>query len=84
MKRSELRPTHTANAVALGLIRTGRARDRRENVGDTLRLERRAGGYYWLDMSGAELRQGEALLGAEPLQPGFVAAMRTAGRGPMK
>ena len=82
MKRSAMRLTHTANAVALGLIRTGRARNRSERLGDLIRLERCAGGYYWLDINGGELRQGPMLLGAEPLQPKFVAAMLAKGRSP--
>ena len=80
MKVSDMRPTNSANAIVTGLIRTGRARNRSERLGDLIRLERSAGGFYWLDINGSELRQGPMLLGAEPLQPKFVAAMRTAGR----
>ena len=81
MKVSDTRPTNSANAVALGLIRTGRARNRSERLGDLIRLGRCAGGFYWLDINGSELRQGPMLLGAEPLQATFVAAMMMMGRG---
>jgi hypothetical protein len=47
------------------------------SVGNGLRLERREGGFYWLDMGGAELRQGATLFDAEPLQSSFVAAMKS-------
>ena len=80
MKRNEMRPTHTANAIAAGLIRSGRAWDRAERVGDVLRLERKSGGYYWITFDGREIRQGMTLGDAEPLQPTFVAKMTAAGR----
>ena len=62
-------------------IQAGRARNRRERLDGLIRLERCAGGYYWLDINGGELRQGETLLDAEPLQPSFVATMIAKGRG---
>ena len=77
--RVRLRPSETARAIALGLVRTGRALDTRVIAGDTLRLGRKAGGFYWLDFNGHELRQGPTLIDAEPLQGGFVAAMKVAG-----
>jgi len=80
MKQNKMRPTNAANAIAAGLVRSGRARNRSERVGDMIRIERYAGGYYWLDLNGGELRQGTSLLDAEPLQPSFVAAMMKAGR----
>ena len=80
MKVSDMRPTDSAAAIVTGLIRTGRARNRSERLGDLIRLERCAGGYYWLDINGGELLQGPMLLGAEPLQPKFVAAMLAKGR----
>ena len=82
MKLSGMRPTDSAAAIVTGLIRTGRARNRSERLGDLIRLERCAGGYYWLDINGTELRQGPMLLGAEPLQESFVAAMLASGRSP--
>jgi hypothetical protein len=74
-----MRPTDSANAIAAGLIRTGRAA-RGERVGDVLRLKRHAGGYYWIDFNGTEVRQGAMLLDAEPLQQTFVLAMALSGR----
>jgi hypothetical protein len=46
-----------------------------------LRLDRIAGGFYWLLMSGRELKQGATLADAEPLQPSFAERMREIGRG---
>jgi hypothetical protein len=73
------RPTDRARYVALGLIRSGRA-DRQERVGDLLRLERIGGGFYWLDISGRELRRGDTLADAEELQPTFLKAMHEIGQ----
>jgi len=75
-----MRPTDNATAVATGLIRSGRA-EHSECVGDELRLARR-GGYYWICTDGTELRLGETLLDAEPLQSTFAAAMARVGRSP--
>jgi hypothetical protein len=75
-----MQPTDNATAVATGLCRTGRAVQRTERVGDLLRLARRGGGYYWISFDGAELRLGETLLDAEPLQSAFTAAMARVGR----
>ena len=77
-----MRPTHSATAIATGLCRTGRAAQHSERVGDVLRLARRGGGYYWISFDGAELRLGETLLDAEPLQSTFIAAMAQVGRAP--
>jgi len=79
--RNRLRPSNTANAIARGLVRTGRALDALTLCGDTVRLERTRGGFYWLDFNGAELRQGPTLLDAEPLQDSFRLAMARWGRG---
>jgi len=79
MREPGLHPTNQARFVALGLIRSGRA-NRQERVGDILRLERLGGGFYWLDISGKELRRGDTLADAEELQPTFVKAMREIGR----
>lgn len=79
MKAPGTRPTNSANAIAAGLIRTGRAA-RTERVGDVLRLKRRAGGFYWIGFDGAELRKGETLLDAEPLQQSFTLTMALSGR----
>lgn len=78
MTKPTIRPTDNATAIATGLIRTGRAAHT-ERVGDVLRLERRAGGYYWINFDGAEVRQGLALGDAEPLQMSFAAAMARVG-----
>ena len=78
MTKPTIRPTDNATAIATGLIRTGRAAHT-ERVGDVLRLERRAGGYYWINFDGAEVRQGLALGDAEPLQMSFAAAMARLG-----
>jgi hypothetical protein len=77
MKAPAMRPTNKAVAIADGLIRTGRAAHS-ERVGDVLRLDRREGGFYWIDFNGAEVRQGATLLDAEPLQSSFTAAMSAA------
>jgi hypothetical protein len=82
MQKEDMRPTDTASAVAAGLCRTGRAARRTERVGNVLRLARRGGGYYWISFDGAELRLGETLLDAEPLQSTFAAAMARVGRAP--
>lgn len=79
MQTSHMRPSNSAEAIAAGLIRTGRAAHA-ECVGDVLRLERRAGGFYWIRFDGAELARGDTLLDAEPLQEGFASAMVSAGR----
>ena len=84
MKVSDMRPTNSASAIANGLIRTRRARNRSERLGDLIRLERCAGGYYWLDINGGEMRQGETLLNAELLQATFVAAMVAKGQSAEK
>lgn len=73
-----MRPSDSATAIATGLIRTGRAAHT-ERVGDVLRLDRHAGGYYWIEIKGTEVRQGLALRDAEPLQSTFVAAMARVG-----
>jgi hypothetical protein len=77
-----MRPTDDATAVATGLCRTGRAAQHTERVGNVLRLARWDGGYYWISFDGAELRLGETLLDAEPLQSTFIAAMARVGRAP--
>jgi len=79
MNPKESQPTNRAQAIARGLVRSGRAR-RAELVGDVIRLERRSGGYYWVAFNGHELGQGMTLGDAEPLQPTFVAKMMAAGR----
>jgi hypothetical protein len=78
-RKESMRPTDNATAVATGLIRSGRA-EHSECVGDVLRLARRGGGYYWICTDGTELRLGETLLDAEPLQSTFAAAMARVGR----
>jgi len=80
MRSSDARPTNVAAAIAKGLVRSDRAHDRVEKVGDVLRLERKNGGDYWITFDGRELRQGMTLGEAEPLQPSFVTAMTAAGR----
>ena len=83
MKPSDMQPTHSADAIVSGLIRTGRAHNHSERVGAVLRLARRKGpGFYWIDVNGHEVRRGETLLNAEPLQESFVAAMKASGRSP--
>jgi len=71
-----------ARRIALGLMRSGRASSNIQDVGNLLRLDRIAGGYYWIECSGDELRQGPTLLDAEPLQDSFRLAMARSGRGP--
>ena len=82
-QKESMQPTDnaTVTAIATGLIRSGRA-VHGERVGDVLRLSRRGGGYYWISFDGAELRLGETLLDAEPLQSTFTAAMARVGRAP--
>ena len=80
MRKEDTQPTDNATAVATGLRRTGRAARHTERVGNVLRLARRGGGYYWITFDGAELRLGETLLDAEPLQSTFTAAMARVGR----
>jgi hypothetical protein len=82
MRKEDMRPTDNATAVAVGLCRTGRAVQHTERVGNVLRLERRGGGYYWISFDSAELRLGETLLDAEPLQSTFTSAMARARRTP--
>jgi hypothetical protein len=82
MREEDMRPTDNAAAIAAGLCRTGRAAPHSERVGNVLRLARRGGGYYWISFDGAELRLGETLLDAEPLQSTFTAAMARVGRAP--
>ena len=82
MRKADMGPTDNATAVATGLCRTGRAAQHTERVGNVLRLARRGRGYYWISFDGAELRLGETLLDAEPLQSTFTAAMARVGRAP--
>ena len=82
MRAPAMRPTDSATAIATGLCRTGRAAQHTERVGNVLRLARRGGGYYWISFDGAELRLGETLLDADPLQSAFTAAMARVGRAP--
>jgi hypothetical protein len=82
MRKADMGPADNATAVATGLCRTGRAAQHTERVGNVLRLVRRGGGYYWISFDGAELRLGETLLDAEPLQSTFAAVMARVGRAP--
>jgi hypothetical protein len=69
-----------AIAVIRGLRRTGRA----PNVVGSVSLvddhrwvtvDRIAGGFFFVTIEGAELRRGDNLIDAEPLQSGFTDAM---------
>jgi hypothetical protein len=73
-----------AIAVIRGLRRTGRA----PNVVGSVSLvddhrwvtvDRIAGGFFFVTIEGAELRRGDNLIDAEPLQSGFTDAMAQLG-----
>jgi hypothetical protein len=71
-----------ARAIAVGLVRTGRAYDPRK-VGTHIRLRARAGRagqFYWVAIDGGDLLRGDALDMAEQLQQTFADAMAKAGR----
>jgi hypothetical protein len=70
-----------ARYITRGLLRSGRARNSQPlPEGEFFRLERRsAPGFYWIAKTGIEIRAGASFAQAEPLQPGFVAAMARAG-----
>jgi hypothetical protein len=73
--------TDRAKSIARGLVVSGRATRRfgASDGGEFVRLTRRAGGNYWLAVDGAGLLSGDTIVDAQPLQPGFVAAMERAG-----
>ena len=73
----------SATDIAIGLIRTGRA-EHPQRVGNILRLERKAGGYFWISFDGRELRKGLTLVDAEELQDNFRVAMALVGRHRIK
>lgn len=72
--------TARARAIATGLIRTGRAIGGRIVALDGfMRLDCRGGGFYWVSADGLKLLRGDALWGADELQPKFADAMERAG-----
>jgi hypothetical protein len=77
MSQSRGKPSPRAQAIAAGLIRTGRAAKSRAAAG----FIRADGGdaTYWVSDDGARLLRGDAVDTADELQPGFAAAMARAG-----
>jgi hypothetical protein len=73
-----------ARSVVKGLIATGRAERVKEVAAEDMILLRRLAAtdqFYWVAQDG-DIRSGANLVEAEPLQPGFVAAMARAGARP--
>ena len=70
-----------ARAIAVGLVRTGRAYEPR-TIDTYIRLRARAGKagrFYWVAVDGGELLRGDALDMAEELQQTFADAMANTG-----
>jgi len=68
-----------ATTIARGLTRTRRATSTIKLDQGMLRLECRAGGYYWVALDGRRVMRGKALFEADELQPKFADAMERAG-----
>jgi hypothetical protein len=68
---------HRAQAIAAGLIRTGRATKSRAAAG-FIRADG-VGATYWITGDGARLLRGDAVEIADELQRGFIEAMVRAG-----
>lgn len=69
-----------AKAIAQGLIRTGRAVST-EQAGGFIRLQCKAGGFYWISGNGRRLMRGTGFRGADELQKRFADTMERAGAG---
>jgi hypothetical protein len=83
--------TGRAGAIIRGLLRCHKARPRRisatrDRLAEFVRLERLGmpGYFYWISRDGSKILAGRGLVGAEPLQPGFLYAMERAGAMPQK
>jgi hypothetical protein len=77
MSQSRGKPSPRAKAIAVGLVRTGRAAKSRAAAG----FIRADGGdaTYWISDDGARVLRGDTLDTAEQLQSGFLEAMARAG-----
>ena len=71
-------PAWRAEAIAYGLVRTGRAANAQPENG-FIRLKAKGGGFYWVSFVGFRLLRGEAFWDADELQPKFVEAMERSG-----
>jgi hypothetical protein len=77
MSQSREKPSARAQAIAAGLIRTGRAVRSRAAAG-FIRADG-VGATYWITGDGARVLRGDAVEIADELQSGFAAAMARAG-----
>lgn len=70
-----------ARQIARGLIRTDRASRGRGHPydGALIRLDRCAGGFFWIGADGDRVLRGHAVTDAAPPQPSFVEKMARAG-----
>jgi hypothetical protein len=77
MSRPIEKPSPRAQAIAAGLVRTGRAAKSRA-LGNFIRAD---GGsaVYWISRDGARVLRGEVADTADELQRGFIEAMARAG-----
>jgi hypothetical protein len=71
-------PSHRAEAIAEGLVRTGRGFDVRP-VRTWLQLRAKGGTFYWVSLDGTVLLRGDPVEDAELLQSTFADAMARAG-----
>jgi hypothetical protein len=77
MSRPRRNLSPRAQAIAAGLVRTGRAATCRAD-GGFIRVQG-ASVTYWVSADGARLLRGEMVDGADELQRGFIEAMLRAG-----
>jgi hypothetical protein len=71
-------PSHRAEAIAEGLVRTGRGFDVRP-VRTWLQLRAKGGTFYWVSLDGTVLLRGDPVEDTELLQSTFADAVARAG-----
>jgi hypothetical protein len=76
MSQSSGKPSPRAQAIAAGLVRTGRAAKSRA-AGNFIRADG-AGPTYWISRDGARVLRGDVIDTADELQRGFIEAMARA------
>jgi hypothetical protein len=79
MSRLSEGPSRRAWAIAVGLVRTGRAAKYEATEG-FIRAEGVGPTRYWISDDGARLLRGRIVASADELQDGFVEAMARAGK----
>jgi hypothetical protein len=71
------KPSPRAQAIAAGLVRSGRAA-RSRVAGNFIRADG-GGAVYWVSRDGGRLLRGDVVDSADELQRGFIEAMARAG-----